>query len=158
MADEVPLIQVIHGPNLNLLGSREPDLYGAWTLAEIDDAMVALGRRRGYSVSGFQSNHEGALIDALHAARGEAVGVVINAGGLTHTSVALRDALLAVDVPAVEVHLTNPHRREVFRRRSLLSDVVVGVICGFGPGSYMLGISALIDHLEWTYRRDEPSR
>lgn len=146
-----PLLVVLHGPNLNLLGTREPDLYGTATLAEID---AELGRRAaaaGYGLRAFQSNSEGALIDRVHAARTEgAAGLLINAGGYTHTSVALRDAISAVALPAVEVHLSNLHRREEFRQRSLLAAVCVGQVAGFGPTSYYLGLLGLVDHLDRT--------
>ena len=139
-------IQVLHGPNLNLLGTREVAVYGATTLAEIDARLVALGAELGVRVQAFQSNHEGALIDRVHEAR-SCGGFVVNAGGLTHTSVSLRDALLAVGRPFVEVHLSNVLRREPFRRRSLLSDVAVGVVHGFGPASYELGLRGIVGHL-----------
>lgn len=141
-------VWVLHGPNLNLLGAREPALYGEGTLADLDRALVALGARRGYDVRCFQSNHEGVLVDRVQQARGEAVGLLINAGAYTHTSIALRDALLAVGLPVVEAHLTNVRRRETFRHDSLLTDVAVGVLSGFGWDSYLLGLTALINHLE----------
>ncbi len=137
-------VLVIHGPNLNLLGIREPDRYGAETLKEIDSRLIALGASMGASVSTFQANGEGELIDRVHAARGVVRGIVINPGGYTHSSVALRDALLAVAIPFVEVHLSNVHAREEFRRRSYFSDVAVGVISGFGAASYELGLRALL--------------
>lgn len=140
-------VLVLHGPNLNLLGVREPERYGARTLDEINAELVARGASQGCAVECFQSNHEGALIDRLHAARGACDGVVINPGGLTHTSVCLRDALLAVALPAVECHLTNIDAREGFRRRSRIADICVGRVAGFGPLSYRLALDALIDHL-----------
>ncbi len=140
-------VQVLHGPNLNLLGTREPEVYGSTTLEEIDAELTALGKDRSVEVQCFQSNHEGALIDRVHEARSWADGILINPGGFTHTSVALRDALLAAELPVVEVHLSNVHAREEFRHRSLVSDIAVGVICGFGPLSYRLGFEALVGHL-----------
>ncbi len=131
------LIWVIHGPNLNMLGSREPEIYGATTLADIDRELQALGQAEGARVECFQSNHEGALVD--HIQRAAAAGVafiVINPGAYTHTSVAIRDALAAVAVPFVEVHLSNIHKREPFRHRSFLSDLAVGVIAGLGASGY----------------------
>jgi 3-dehydroquinate dehydratase-2 len=151
-------ILVLHGPNLNRLGRREPSVYGRTTLAEIDARLVALGRTLGAAVETFQSNHEGALIDRLHAAADEGVrGVVVNPGGLTHTSVALRDALLAVGLPFVEVHLSNVHAREPFRRHSYLSDVAVGVVTGFGADSYELGLRGLLGCAALAARAGEES-
>ena len=140
-------ILVIHGPNLNLLGSREPGLYGSATLAEIDRSLQERAGLLMASLTSFQSNHEGALVDRIQAARDEADGVLINAAAYTHTSVALRDALLAVALPYVEVHLSNVHAREVFRHTSLLADRAVGVIGGFGPLSYGLALEGLVAHL-----------
>ena len=141
-------ILVLHGPNLNLLGQREPELYGRTTLAEIQAALSALAEDLGASVENFQSNHEGALIDRIHAAIGEVDGIVINPGGLTHTSVSLRDALVASDLPFVEVHLSNVHAREEFRRRSLISDVAVGQVAGLGPIGYELALRGLLARLK----------
>lgn len=140
-------ILVLHGPNLNMLGKREPALYGALSLAEIDARLAALGAELGCSLAFFQSNHEGLLIDRIHESFGSADGVVINPGGFTHSSVALRDALLAIAVPFVEVHLSNVHAREPFRRHSYFSDVAVGVVAGFGAASYELGLRGLVSKL-----------
>ncbi len=134
---------LLDGPNLNLLGSREPALYGRETLAEIEQAARREAEALGMTLSAMQSNHEGALIDALHDARGVYDGVILNAGGYSHTSVALRDAVAAVGLPCVEVHLTNIYSREDFRRTSLLSPVCAGCICGFGAQGYLLAVRAL---------------
>jgi 3-dehydroquinate dehydratase-2 len=136
-------ILVLHGPNLNLLGEREPQVYGSLSLAEIDLRLKTLGDELGLDVRTFQSNSEGKLIDALHDARLWAKGVVFNPGGYTHTSVALRDAVSAIGLPVVEVHLSNVYAREEFRRRSLVSPVCAGSISGFGWRSYALGLYAL---------------
>ena len=136
-------VLILHGPNLNLLGLREPEVYGAHTLAEIDARLTELGESLGLEVRSMQSNHEGALIDALHAAREWAAGVVFNPGGYTHTSVALRDAITAIAIPVIEVHLSNIHAREPFRRRSLISGACVGSVTGLGVRSYELGLRGL---------------
>lgn len=135
-------VLVIHGPNLNLLGTREPGVYGATTLAEINAALVELGKELGVAVETFQSNHEGALIDQIHAARGRFHAIVINPGAYTHYSIALRDAIASVEIPTVEVHLSNVHKREEFRHRSVIAPVVVGTITGLGTDSYYLGLRA----------------
>lgn len=135
-------VLVLHGPNLNLLGEREPQIYGRTTLAEIDARLGELAAELGVAIETFQSNHEGALIDRLQAARRSVAAVVVNAGALTHTSIALRDALAAMDVPIVEVHLSNVHRREEFRHHSLVAGVATGQILGFGVDSYLLGLRA----------------
>ncbi|MBI3243120.1 MAG: type II 3-dehydroquinate dehydratase [Chloroflexi bacterium] len=142
------LILVLHGPNLNLLGAREPQVYGTTTLADIDVALKVEGEKLGFEVRSFQSNHEGALIDALHDARTWAAGVIINPGGYTHTSVALRDAVSAIGLPAIECHLSNTEAREEFRHKSLIAPVCVGLIKGFGWRSYLLALQALAYVLE----------
>lgn len=131
---------ILNGPNLNLLGEREPEIYGRRTLAETVAEAQALGAELGLAVDSFQSNHEGALIDRIHAARGHVDGLIVNPGGLTHSSVSLRDALAAAALPVVEVHLTNLARRESFRRVSLVSGVALGTISGFGPAGYLLAV------------------
>ena len=138
---------VLHGPNLNLLGSREPGLYGSSTLAEIDGALQQQAASLGVALASFQSNHEGGLVDRIHQARGHCDGILINAAAYTHTSVAIRDALLAVEIPFVELHLSNTHAREPFRNHSTLADKAIGVICGFGPTSYRLALDGLVDRL-----------
>lgn len=138
-------VLVVHGPNLNLIGTREPEIYGHETLDDVDRALAKLGDELGARVETFQSNSEGALVDRVQAARGHFDVIVINAGAYTHTSIALRDALLATDLPAVEVHLSNIHRREEFRHRSLLADIAVGQVLGFGANSYLLGLRAAIE-------------
>ena len=139
-----PSVLVVHGPNLNLLGEREPQVYGNTTLAEIDAGLVEQGAMLGIRVSCFQSNHEGALIDRLHQARRDTeAGIIINAGGYTHTSVALRDAVAALSIPAIEVHLSNIYKREEFRHRSFLAPVCLGQIAGLGAIGYRLALDAL---------------
>jgi len=141
-------ILLINGPNLNLLGMREPDVYGSETLNDIEQAAMAQAKAAGATLQCFQSNHEGALIDRIQAARQEAVeAIVINPGGLTHTSVALRDALAGVAIPFVEVHISNVHRREAFRHHSFLSEIAVGVICGLGSEGYRAAIDFSLKRL-----------
>lgn len=142
-----PKIQVLHGPNLNLLGTRDPAIYGATTLAALDALLVAHGKTRGATVRTAQSNLEGELVDLVQAARGWADAIVINPGGYTHTSVAIRDAIEAVQLPTVEVHLSNIHAREEFRHTSLTAAKCIGQICGFGPQSYVLGLDAALNYV-----------
>lgn len=138
-------ILVLNGPNLNLLGTREPQVYGATTLAEVEAMLHALASARGAELECFQSNHEGGLIDRIHAARGAGVdAIVINPGGLTHTSVALRDALAGVALPFVEVHISNVHRRETFRHRSYLAGIALAVLAGFGADGYRIAVEHLL--------------
>jgi len=141
-------ILVLHGPNLNLLGTREPEVYGALTLDEINARIEAAFRDRDVEFRFFQSNSEGALIDAVHEARNWADGIVFNPGAYTHTSYALRDAIAAVGVPTVEVHLSNVYAREAFRHRSVIAPVCVGKITGFGWYSYVLGVEGVLRTLE----------
>jgi 3-dehydroquinate dehydratase-2 len=138
---------VLHGPNLNLLGQREPGLYGSRSLDQINTDLTARAQALGAELECFQSNHEGALVDRIQAASGQCDGILINAGAFTHTSVALRDALLGVAIPFVELHLSNVHARESFRHHSFLADRAIGVICGFGPASYGLALDGLLGHL-----------
>ncbi len=140
-------ILVLHGPNLNLLGEREPEVYGRTTLAEIDARLREQGAKRSVDVESFQSNHEGALLDRIQAARRTHEGIIINPGGLTHTSVALRDALVSSGLPVVEVHLSNIHAREDFRQRSLVAGIAWGQISGLGAKGYELALEALLDRL-----------
>ncbi|MEM7337020.1 MAG: type II 3-dehydroquinate dehydratase [Actinomycetota bacterium] len=141
-------ILVLNGPNLNLLGLREPDVYGSATLDDVVSLLSSDAAQRGASIKAVQSNHEGELIDALHDARGWASGVVFNPGGYTHTSVALRDSITAIEIPVVETHVSNVHAREAFRHTSMLAAVCLGVVAGFGPSSYRVALHGLLDHLD----------
>jgi 3-dehydroquinate dehydratase II len=145
MSLENPLrVLVLHGPNLNMLGLREPEIYGHTTLADIDAGLVALGRELGIVVETFQSNHEGELVSKIQEARGRCAALLINAGAYTHTSVALLDAILAAGLPVIEVHLSNLYKREPFRHHSYIARAAVGQICGFGADSYLLGLRAAL--------------
>ena len=137
----------LHGPNLNLLGTREPGVYGSQTLDQVNAELESRAQALGATISCFQSNHEGALVDRIHEGRGSVDGILINAGAYTHSSIALRDALLGVAIPFVELHLSNTHAREPFRHHSTLADKALGVICGFGPLSYTLALEGLVAHL-----------
>ncbi len=141
-------IFVVHGPNLNLLGEREPEIFGTTSLEDINADLASLAKESGAEVEFFQSNHEGALVDRIQEATSFADAILINPGGLTHTSVTLRDALAATTLPVVEVHLSNIFAREDFREHSFVSGIAVGVIAGLGPSSYRLGLQALLEHLE----------
>lgn len=143
-------ILVLNGPNLNLLGSREPDFYGKVTLQSIDKMLVGESESLGFWIESYQSNHEGNLVDAIHRAQGLHLGILINPGAYTHTSVAIRDAISAVSLPTVEVHLSNVYRREEFRHHSYIAPVAIGQISGFGADSYRLGLYALVAHINRT--------
>ena len=149
---------VLNGPNLNLLGTREPEIYGATTLAEIEAMVRARASALGFEIVFRQSNHEGVLVDWIQEARGAAAGLIVNAGAYTHTSVALRDALSALDIPIVEVHLSNLFRREEFRHHSHISPVAMGLICGFGAHGYRLALDALAEKLAGTGARATETR
>lgn len=138
---------LLNGPNLNLLGTREPEVYGRTTLPELEQLVRAEADRLGVTLSWFQTNHEGALVEAIQGLRGEVSGALINAAAFTHTSLAIRDAMLAVRVPFVEVHLSNIFAREPERRHSRLADLALGIVAGFGPQGYLLGLNALVTRL-----------
>jgi len=140
-------ILLLNGPNLNLLGTRQTNVYGATTLSEIEALTREHARKVGYELDALQSNHEGVLIDAIHSAKGNAQGIILNAGAYTHTSVALMDAISSVELPVVEVHLSNIHAREAFRHHSYIAPVALGQIAGFGPQGYILAVDALVSHL-----------
>lgn len=144
----MPSLLVINGPNLNLLGTREPDIYGDTTLADVQEACIAHGNAMGFDVTCKQSNSEGALVDYIHAARGVHAGVVLNAGAYTHTSIALHDAIAGVSVPTIELHISNVHARESFRHHSMIAPACLGVIAGFGVTGYGLALQALVTHIQ----------
>jgi 3-dehydroquinate dehydratase II len=141
-------ILVLNGPNLNLLGTRQPEVYGSTTLAMIETACIKHGQALDVDVTCLQSNHEGVLIDAIHDAKGTQDGLILNAGAFTHTSIALMDAIASVELPLIEVHMSNIHAREAFRHKSYIAPVALGQICGFGAQSYLLALDALASHLE----------
>lgn len=141
---------MLHGPNLNMLGRREPDIYGSDTLEDVNAALETLASKLATRVDFYQSNHEGGLIDAIQSSEGNYQGILINPGAYTHTSVAIRDAIVSVALPTVEVHLSNIHKREAFRHYSYIAPVAIGQICGFGVNSYHLGLRALVDYLHAT--------
>lgn len=139
---------VLNGPNLNLLGQRQPEVYGTTTLSDIEDACAREAKALGATVRCVQSNHEGTLVDELHAARGTMDGIVLNAGAYTHTSIAIRDAIASIELPVIELHLSNIHAREAFRHVSHIAPVSLGQIVGFGPAGYPLAIRALVEHIK----------
>ena len=139
---------VLNGPNLNLLGTRQPEVYGSVTLASIEEDCIAYAAKIGISLSCTQSNHEGELVDTIHAAKGTFAGIILNAGAYTHTSIALMDAISSVEIPVIELHLSNIHAREAFRHKSYIAPVSIGQIVGFGPAGYKLAIDAMMGHLK----------
>jgi len=150
LGQQMTSLLILNGANLNLLGTRQPEVYGDTTLEQIEAMCIDNGRVTGCNVSCFQSNHEGELIEAIHAARNTYDGIILNAGAYTHTSVALMDAISSVGVPVIELHLSNIHAREEFRHKSYIAPVAIGQICGFGPKGYTLAIEAMLGHLEKT--------
>lgn len=140
-------VLILNGPNLNLLGTRQPEVYGHTTLAEVEDMCQARATELGVGLEFAQSNHEGAMIDLIHAAKGTHGGIILNAGAYTHTSVALMDALISVELPAIELHLSNVHAREDFRHTSYIAKAALGIICGFGPRGYVMALDAMADRL-----------
>lgn len=140
-------ILILNGPNLNLLGTRQPEVYGATTLADVEAMCAEKAKALGIRIDFRQSNHEGTLVDWIHEAKGKHDGIVLNAGAYTHTSIALLDAIASVALPVAEVHISNIHKREAFRHRSYISQVALGMICGFGAYGYLMGIDALVHHL-----------
>ena len=143
----MPSILILNGPNLNLLGTRQPEVYGSTTLKDIEQMCADAAQRLGVSVAFAQSNHEGTLVDQIHAAKGSHEGIVLNAGAYTHTSIALMDAISSVELPVIELHLSNVHAREAFRHTSYIAPVAIGLICGFGAHGYVLALEALSEHL-----------
>ncbi len=137
-------VMVIHGPNLNMLGKREPDIYGKETLEEINSRLKKLGKKLGIDVDTFQSNYEGAIVEKLHETSGKYKGLIINPAAYTHTSIAIRDALLLLDIPVIEVHLSNIYKREPFRHKSMIADIVTAQIAGFGASGYIMALEAII--------------
>lgn len=150
LGQQMTSLLILNGPNLNLLGTRQPEVYGDTTLEQIEAMCIDKGRVAGCNISCFQSNHEGELIEAIHSARNTHDGIILNAGAYTHTSVALMDAISSVGVPVIELHLSNIHAREEFRHKSYIAPVAIGQICGFGPKGYTLAIEAMLGHLEKT--------
>lgn len=143
-----PQVLVIHGPNLNMLGRREPEVYGSQTLDDINAMLAAEAQELGLAIETFQSNHEGRIVDRIQQAAGEASALIINPGAYTHTSIAIRDALLVLDIPIIEVHLSNTYKREAFRRRSLIADIATGRIVGLGAVGYTLALQAIAHRLQ----------
>ena len=141
-------VLILNGPNLNLLGTRQPEVYGTTTLSDVEDLCKTHGQAIGLSVSFEQSSHEGVFVDAIHGARGTHAGIILNAGAYTHTSIALMDAIASVELPAIELHLSNVHAREPFRHKSYIAQVCMGIICGFGAQGYVLALDAMKAHLE----------